>query len=439
VAWFAVAPLAVAGAGWVVTMADTVYPPGRTQAPVQGPSAAEPPVRRGVFVSHHPQDQFVADAIVARLEQAGIRCWAAPRDLSPGQNWARDIDAAVAACRVMVVVLSPASVRSPQVLLEVEQAVAAGRVVIAFRIEPVAMPDALASHLLFPPGLDAFHLPLDARIVALTEVVASGLRGRSAEPWTPPPGASGTRGATPGHRRRGWRVAGVVVGVVGGLLLATMLVVAAVDLFARLEPFDPDTSVVDETEIAEGGPSDPAAETDIVDTRADRPGDLLEACEADDRAACTDLYWESPYGGEQEALALDRLWRFFASEELSIDLGDDPSPTGPGSNAEFDARYEACEAAEEATCRRLLWQSPVFSEYQELAYDALDLDPDLVPPWEVEQLKTIWLTFRPSDRAFECAEFRRWSGSGGDPWMVEDSVDAGLTREVVLMFYEDTC
>jgi hypothetical protein len=371
--------------------------------------------------------------IVARLEQAGFRCWVAPRDLSPGQNWAQDIAMAVAASRVTLVVLSATSAWSPEVLLEAEQAVAAGRAVVAFQIEPVAVPGALASHLVSSPSLEGFHRPLDARLAALTELVASLLHGRPSPPWTPAAGA--TSGTTSGRGRRGW----IVAGIVAGLVLVTVLVVATVQLFARLAPSGQDVALVDETEIAGNGPRDRAVETEDTDPRHDQPRDLVAACEADERDACTDLYWESPYGGEREALALDRLWRFFASEELAIELGDGPLPTGPGSNAELDAQYEACEADDEQACRRLLWQSPAFSEYQGLAYDALALDPDLVQLWEVEEMKIIWLTLRRSDRAFECAEFRRWSGVGSDPWMIEGSVDAGFGRETVVMFYEDTC
>ena len=44
-----------------------------------------------VFISHSNQDKAVAHAMCSRLEQAGIRCWIAPRDVRPGRNWGSEI------------------------------------------------------------------------------------------------------------------------------------------------------------------------------------------------------------------------------------------------------------------------------------------------------------------------------------------------------------
>jgi len=40
-----------------------------------------------VFVSYAIEDKLIADAIVAKLEAAMIRCWIAPRDIPPGADW----------------------------------------------------------------------------------------------------------------------------------------------------------------------------------------------------------------------------------------------------------------------------------------------------------------------------------------------------------------
>ena len=53
-------------------------PPGRDREGAGQPA-------HDVFVSYSTNDKPVADAIVSRLEQAGIRCWVAPRDIIPGQ------------------------------------------------------------------------------------------------------------------------------------------------------------------------------------------------------------------------------------------------------------------------------------------------------------------------------------------------------------------
>ena len=41
-----------------------------------------------VFLSHSHADKVYADAICHRLEAGGIRCWVAPRDIRPSEDWA---------------------------------------------------------------------------------------------------------------------------------------------------------------------------------------------------------------------------------------------------------------------------------------------------------------------------------------------------------------
>ena len=44
-----------------------------------------------VFISHAQRDKAIADAVCATMEQQGIRCWIAPRDIQPGADWGRSI------------------------------------------------------------------------------------------------------------------------------------------------------------------------------------------------------------------------------------------------------------------------------------------------------------------------------------------------------------
>jgi len=57
-----------------------------------------------VFISYSKADKLVADAICAKLEQSGIRCWIAPRDVLGGQDYGKSIIEAINGSRVMVVV-----------------------------------------------------------------------------------------------------------------------------------------------------------------------------------------------------------------------------------------------------------------------------------------------------------------------------------------------
>src|SRR5689334_17458059 len=88
-----------------------------------------------VFISHSKHDATVADAICHRLEAAGIRCWIAPRDIRPGQNWSGAIVQAINQASIMVLVFSQHANESPQVLRELERAANKGAAIIPFRIE----------------------------------------------------------------------------------------------------------------------------------------------------------------------------------------------------------------------------------------------------------------------------------------------------------------
>ena len=52
-----------------------------------------------VFISHSTKDKAAADAVCAALEANGVRCWVAPRDIKPGENWATAILRGIAGCR----------------------------------------------------------------------------------------------------------------------------------------------------------------------------------------------------------------------------------------------------------------------------------------------------------------------------------------------------
>src|SRR5258708_1278882 len=88
-----------------------------------------------VFVSYSSKDKYAADAVVATLEGAGIRCWIAPRDVQPGAEWSASIVEAIARSRAMVLIYSQHANTSQQVMREVERAVSKGIALIPLRLE----------------------------------------------------------------------------------------------------------------------------------------------------------------------------------------------------------------------------------------------------------------------------------------------------------------
>jgi hypothetical protein len=89
-----------------------------------------------VFISYSSKDRRAADATVAGLEQEGVRCWIAPRDIPPGTPWASAIFQAIDQCRVLVLILSSRANGSAQVVREVARAAEEKRPIIPIRIEP---------------------------------------------------------------------------------------------------------------------------------------------------------------------------------------------------------------------------------------------------------------------------------------------------------------
>jgi TPR repeat protein len=112
-----------------------------------------------VFISHSARDKPSADAVCARLESRGIRCWIAPRDIRPGMTWGTAIVEAIDHARVMLLVFSSHANGSPQITREVERAVNKGLVVMPVRVEDVVPSGDLEYFLGTPHWLDAITEP----------------------------------------------------------------------------------------------------------------------------------------------------------------------------------------------------------------------------------------------------------------------------------------
>ena len=62
-----------------------------------------------VFISYSSNDKVAANAICHNLEQNGIRCWIAPRDIPPDEEYGDLIDEAIKQSFVVVVIFSEKS------------------------------------------------------------------------------------------------------------------------------------------------------------------------------------------------------------------------------------------------------------------------------------------------------------------------------------------
>ena|SRR5665213_1961973 len=154
-----------------------------------------------VFISHSTKDKAAGDAVCAALEANGVRCWIAPRDIKPGENWATSILNGIASCRMMVLVFSTHTNDSQHIRREVERAVHRGIPIAPLRISDVMPQGDLEYFLSSSHWMDALTPPLQEHLREFTQKVRALL-----EVGGDPPGAapalSATATAQPRRRRR---------------------------------------------------------------------------------------------------------------------------------------------------------------------------------------------------------------------------------------------
>jgi hypothetical protein len=124
-----------------------------------------------VFLSYSSSDKKFADAICHQLESASIRCWVAPRDIRPSEDWAEAIINAMDQASIFVLVFSSHSNSSAQVRREVERAVNKGLYILPFRIENVPLSKSMEYFISSQHWLDAMTGDLDAHLAHLRDSI----------------------------------------------------------------------------------------------------------------------------------------------------------------------------------------------------------------------------------------------------------------------------
>ena len=145
---------------------------------------------RDVFISHSAQDKKVSETICAALEQNGVRCWIAPRDVRAGKPFPGEITRAIQQTKVMLLIFSRHSNTSEQVLREVQLAVDCRVPIVRLRLEDIPLSDDLRYYLSTPHWLDALTHPVSKHIppllAAIKELLGAG-EGAPLEARSPVP------------------------------------------------------------------------------------------------------------------------------------------------------------------------------------------------------------------------------------------------------------
>ncbi len=124
-----------------------------------------------VFVSYASADRDVAFRIVGYLEEQGIHCWVAPRDVGPGVEYGQAIIDAIGEVRALVLVLSDQSNESQFVRKEVERAVSKTKPVLPVRIREVTPSGALEFYISSAQWVDAWKSPMEQHLGPLVAAI----------------------------------------------------------------------------------------------------------------------------------------------------------------------------------------------------------------------------------------------------------------------------
>ncbi len=85
-------------------------------------SKPEATLPRIAFISHSSSDAELAQSLCGHLEERGIACWIAPRDVTPSRPYAEEIVRGIESAKSFVLLASANAIASRDVLSEVEQA-----------------------------------------------------------------------------------------------------------------------------------------------------------------------------------------------------------------------------------------------------------------------------------------------------------------------------
>ena len=124
-----------------------------------------------IFVSYASPDRDIAFRIVSFLEEQGITCWVAPRDVPPGVEYGQAIIDGIAESRALVLVLSDQSNESQFVKKEVERAVSKTKPVLPVRIREVTPSGSLEFFISSAQWVDAWKSPMEQYLLPLVSAI----------------------------------------------------------------------------------------------------------------------------------------------------------------------------------------------------------------------------------------------------------------------------
>lgn len=180
-------------------------------------------MNKPIFISFASRDRKAAEQICTGIEERGLACWIATRDIGPGKNFQEEITRAIRSASAMIVVFSRHTNASREVTTEIALARGFGVNVMPVRIEEVTPSDALQYAFASHQWIDLF----DGRERAVERLAAELRRDLQIEPDPSTPVKPAAPSPSAGHLgSTGQRY---LIGGIGAAAAVLLLVVVVVN------------------------------------------------------------------------------------------------------------------------------------------------------------------------------------------------------------------
>ena len=108
-----------------------------------------------VFISYSAKDRARVIGIVDKLTDAGVSVWIDQVGIEASSMWSREIVSAIKQCKVMLLVISPHSASSENVVKELALGSERKKPIIPIIIEPTEIPETMEYQL---AGIQHYNL-----------------------------------------------------------------------------------------------------------------------------------------------------------------------------------------------------------------------------------------------------------------------------------------
>ena len=168
------------------------------------------PAKLSAFISHAKADAKKAQEIAASLEERGLKCWIAPRDVTAGRTYGDEIIRGIESAKAFVWCCRRAPTDSAFVAREVERAVSKQKPIFVIRLANIEPAPALELFISGAQWIDAFPGKLGPHIGKLAKLLGEDGGIEQAKP------ERSDAGTAPGKRPK-WALP---AGAAAALLLA---------------------------------------------------------------------------------------------------------------------------------------------------------------------------------------------------------------------------